>query len=203
MSTPEQNAGARISYQPTPGLSYDPTEARYWDPAALDGEVRRAFEICHGCRMCFKYCDSFPRLFQLLDQKHDGDVRRLSDAEVDHVMDACFQCKLCEVQCPYTPRDGHEFQLDFPKLVHRHRGVQQRGKRPTLRQRVLNDPDRAGKLARLSLGLANAANRSRPLRVLMEKAIGVHRDKLLPDFAAEPFDAWAARNGHVKAEPGG
>ena len=203
MSTPEQNAGERISYQPTPGLSYDPTEARYWDPAALDGEVRRAFEICHGCRMCFKYCDSFPRLFQLLDQKHDGDVRRLSDAEVDHVMDACFQCKLCEVQCPYTPRDGHEFQLDFPKLVHRHRGVQQRGKRPTLRQRVLNDPDRAGKLARLSFGLANAANRSRPLRVLMEKAIGVHRDKLLPDFAPQPFDAWAEANGHVRSEPGG
>jgi Fe-S oxidoreductase len=36
-------------------------------------------------------------------------------------MDACFQCKLCEVQCPYTPRDNHEFQLDFPKLVHRYK----------------------------------------------------------------------------------
>ena len=34
-------------------------------------------------------------------------------------MDACFQCKLCEVQCPYTPRDKHPFQLDFPELVHR------------------------------------------------------------------------------------
>ena len=37
-----------ISFQPTPGLSYDPSEARYWEPAALDGEVRRAFEICHS-----------------------------------------------------------------------------------------------------------------------------------------------------------
>jgi Fe-S oxidoreductase len=201
MSTTEQDA--RISYQPTPGLSYDPADARYWDPAALDGELRRAFEICHGCRMCFKYCDSFPRLFELIDREHDGDVRRLSDAEVGRVMDACFQCKLCEVQCPYTPREGHPFQLDFPKLVHRYRGVRQRGKRRTLRQRVLNDPDRAGKLARLSGGLANAANRSRPLRVLMEKAIGVHREKLLPDFAAQPFDAWAEANGHVRPEPGG
>jgi Fe-S oxidoreductase len=199
MSTPEK----RISYQPTPGLTYDPSDARYWDPAALEGEVRRAFEICHGCRMCFKYCDSFPKLFGLLDQKHEGDVHRLSQGEIAGVMDACFQCKLCEVQCPYTPRDGHEFQLDFPKLVHRYRGVHARGRPRTLRQRVLNDPDGAARLARLSFGMANVANRSRPLRVLMEKTVGIHREKKLPDFAAEPFDAWAARSGHVRPEPGG
>ena len=52
-----------ISYQPTDGLSYDPTEEKYWDSGALQKEITRAFEICHGCRMCFKYCDSFPKLF--------------------------------------------------------------------------------------------------------------------------------------------
>ena len=71
--------------------------------------------------MCFKYCDSFPTLFDLIDTKHDGDVTRMTGAETDRVMDACFQCKLCEVQCPYTPREGHEFQFDFPKLVHRYK----------------------------------------------------------------------------------
>jgi Fe-S oxidoreductase len=58
-------------------------------------------------------------------------------------------------------------------------------------------------MARLSLGLANVANRTRPLRVLMEKTVGIHRDKLLPDFAAEPFDVWAEKNGFVAPEPGG
>jgi glycerol-3-phosphate dehydrogenase subunit C len=195
-----KSVSERISYQPTPGLSYDPTEERYWDARALGGEVERVFEICHGCRMCFKYCDSFPTLFSLIDQKHDGDVRRLDGAEVASVMDACFQCKLCEVQCPYTPRDGHEFKVDFPKLVHRWRAVHHR---PTLRDRLLGDPDKAGRMARASLGMANVANRSRPLRVLMEKAVGVHRDKLLPEFASEPFDAWAEAQGFVKDEPGG
>jgi Fe-S oxidoreductase len=193
----------RISYQPTPGLSYDPSDARYWEPAALEGEVRRAFEICHGCRMCFKYCDAFPRLFDLLDKRYDGDVHRITSSDADAVMDACFQCKLCEVQCPYTPRDGHEFQLDFPKLVHRHTAVRARSKPKSLRHRVLNDPDRAGRMARLSFGFANVANRTRPFRVLMEKAVGLHRDKLLPEFASEPFDAWAEREGYVKREPGG
>jgi Fe-S oxidoreductase len=204
MSTNEPSAkDRRISYLPTPGLSYDPSEAKYWDPAGLDAEVRRAFEICHGCRMCFKYCDSFPNLFTRLDERHEGDVHRLDAGDVQAVMDACFQCKLCEVQCPYTPRDKHEFQLDFPKLVHRWRAVRTKGRGGDLARKILGNPDRAGKLARASLGMANAANRSRPLRVLMEKTLGVHRDKLLPDFAKEPFDAWADRHGFVKPEPGG
>ncbi|MGB8930659.1 MAG: heterodisulfide reductase-related iron-sulfur binding cluster [Anaeromyxobacteraceae bacterium] len=190
-------------FQPTEGLSYDPSEERYWRRDLLDLEVTRAFGICAGCRLCFKYCDAFPRLFSFVDRRHDGDAKKVDAAETRQVMDACFQCKLCEVQCPYTPRDKHPFQLDFPKLVHRFRAVDRRGKGKTLRMRVLNDPDTAGKLARLSFGLANAANRSRPLRVLMEKAVGIHRDKLLPDFAAKPFDAWAEEQGLVRAEPGG
>ena len=80
-----------IAYQPTDGLSYDPADARYWDPAALDKEIRRTFEICHGCRLCFKYCDSFPNLFSALDNKYDGHVRKMDAADTAKVMDACFQ----------------------------------------------------------------------------------------------------------------
>ena len=58
----------RISYQPTDGLSYDPIDPKYWDEAALNKELNRAFELCHGCRMCFKYCDSFPKLFEFIDK---------------------------------------------------------------------------------------------------------------------------------------
>ncbi|HVP69067.1 MAG TPA: heterodisulfide reductase-related iron-sulfur binding cluster [Anaeromyxobacteraceae bacterium] len=192
------------SYDPTPGLSYDPSQAVYWDPKAVDGEVIRAFEICNGCRMCFKYCDSFPRLFDLLDKKNQ-DVHQLTPDDVRSVMDECFQCKLCEVQCPYTPRDKHPFQLDFPALVHRYDAVAWKaaGEKRTLRDRFLGDPDAAGKMARLSFGLANAMNRLGPVRWAMEKAIGIDRRKLLPDFATEPFDAWAEKSGFVKAEPGG
>ena len=64
-----------ISYMPTEGISYDPTEEKYWDADALQGEITRVFEVCHGCRMCFKFCDSCPNLFDAIDNKHDGDVR--------------------------------------------------------------------------------------------------------------------------------
>ncbi|MCB9914775.1 MAG: 4Fe-4S dicluster domain-containing protein [Planctomycetes bacterium] len=191
-----------ISYQPTAGLSYDPSEARYWDPQALDQEVERVFEVCHGCRMCFKFCDSFPILFEAVDERHDGDVRKVTVAETARVMDACFQCKLCEVQCPYTPRDGHEFQLDFPKLVHRYKAQRHRREGGSLRDKVLADPDGAGRMARASFGLANAMNRVGLHRWFLEKVLGIHREKLLPDFAGTTFERWAEREGKVGA-PGG
>jgi len=191
-----------ISYKPTAGLTYDPSDPRYWDAKALDDEVTRVFEVCHGCRMCFKYCDAFPDLFALID-RNNGDVKKLERGDKDRVMDACFQCKLCEVQCPYTPRDGHEFQLDFPKLVHRYQAVRAKAEGVPLGERVLGNPDLTGKLARASLGAANAMNRVKLHRWFMEKVLGIHRDKQLPEFADESFETWARKDGRIAAAPGG
>lgn len=191
------------SQAPTDGLTYDPAEPIYWDEGKLALEVRRVFDICHGCRMCFKYCDSFPSLFDIADRSHGGDARALDDAETARVMDACFQCKLCEVQCPYTPRDAHAFQLDFPKLVHRWKAVRAKRRGFSFRDRVLGDPDWTGRAARASLGLANALARFRPHRWLLEKVLGIHREKELPPFASTTFERWAEREGRIREEPGG
>ena len=164
-----------ISYQPTDGLTYDPDDEKYWDKDALKQEITRAFEICHGCRMCFKYCDSFPSLFDLIDNKHNGDVRKIDEEETALVMDQCFQCKLCDVQCPYTPRENHEYQLDFPKIVHRYWAQRAKEKgEMSLRDQVLSNPDTPAQLARLSFGMANALNRVSAHRWLMEKVLGIH-----------------------------
>jgi len=195
----------QISYQPTDGLSYDPSEEKYWDEGALDKEVERVFEVCHGCRMCFKYCDSFPILFSAIDEEHDGNVHKLTLLDTQRVMDACFQCKLCEVQCPYTPRDGHEFQVDFPKLVHRYTAIRRKKHQQPhkLRLKVLEDPDRAGALARASFGVANVMNRVSIHRWFMEKLVGIDRRKLLPDFAQTTFESWARGAGLMNKGVGG
>lgn len=193
----------RISYLPTDGLSYDPNEPKYWDREALAKEVERTFEICHGCRMCFKFCDSFPDLFDMLDTRYDGDVSRLTGQDTNRVMDACFQCKLCEVQCPYTVRDQHEFQLDFPRLVHRFKAQRARDLGSGFRDKVLGDPDLAGTIARASLGLANTMNRVGIHRWFLEKVAGIHRHKQLPDFAARTFERWAEAEGLIDEAPGG
>jgi len=184
-----------ISYSPTTGLSYDPSDQRYWDADGLAAEITRTFEICHGCRMCFKFCDSFPSLFDLLDQQYDGDVRKLTAGDTEHIMSECFQCKLCEVQCPYTVRDGHEYQLDFPKLVHRYNAQRAQRQGISRRDKLLSDPDGSAKAARASGGLANALNRVGIHRWFMEKLLGIHREKLLPDFAPSTFEDWAQKRG--------
>ena len=186
-----------ISYNPTAGISYDPSESVYWDETALSGEITRIFEICHGCRMCFKYCDSFPLLFKFVDQ-YEGDVKKLNQKDIKAVMNDCFQCKLCEVQCPYTPRDGHEYRLDFPKLVHRYNAILNKKNGTSFRNRFLASVDFTGTLSRMSLGTANIMNRVSVHRYFMEKILGIHRKKLLPDFARKTFDSWAKKNGHVK-----
>jgi glycerol-3-phosphate dehydrogenase subunit C len=187
-----------ISYMPSEGLTYDPEDKKYWDPTALQKEVTRVFEVCHGCRMCFKFCDSFPNLFKYIDDNHDGDVTKLTDNETNKVMSDCFQCKLCEVQCPYTPRDNHEYKLDFPKLVHRYKAVQHKKEGSTLRDKVLANPDGAGKVARMSFGMANQMNKVKAHRFFMEKLLGVHREKLLPEFAPRTFESWAIKNNKIK-----
>ena len=178
-----------VRYGPTDGLSYNPNDENYWDADALQKEITRAFELCHGCRLCFKYCSSFPALFAAVDA-NDGDVRQTAQETVDRVVDHCFQCQLCYVNCPYTPGEEHEFQLDFPRLLMRIKA--QRVKKTGLawREKMFRDPVKIGERAKPTASIANWANTVRPLRVIAEKTLGIHRDKQLPQFHGETFADW-------------
>jgi glycerol-3-phosphate dehydrogenase subunit C len=183
-----------IKATPTDGLCYSPSKELYWDESSLRKEIDRAFDICHGCRLCFNLCPSFPSLFDALDaQPGEADVRKLSEATRDEVVDGCFQCKLCYVKCPYTPDDGHEFQLDFPRLMLRYTAQQRKKHGVSLRDKFLGNPVALGKAASKAAPIVNSMNKARVHRALMEKTLGIHRDKLLPEFASQPFEKWARK----------
>ncbi len=188
---PTKPDGETIRYAPTDGLTYNPNDPKYWDAQALDKEIVRTFDLCHGCRLCFKFCQSFPTLFDAVDRH--GDVRRIPESTRLRVIDECFQCKLCYTQCPYTESEGHEFKLDFPRLIQRANAVRRKETGIPLRERMLGNPDRLARLARPTAALANFANTFRPHRILMEKLMGIHRDKLLPRFASTSFGSWVRR----------
>jgi glycerol-3-phosphate dehydrogenase subunit C len=59
------------------------------DAVKLDEEMRRVFDICHGCRRCFNLCDSFPRLFDLIDGSANEDVESLKSEDFTPVVEAC------------------------------------------------------------------------------------------------------------------
>ena len=174
---------------------FDIRDPRYWDEAALDKELRRVFDVCHTCRMCFSYCPSFPSLFDAIDrheERGEGEVEALTAEEIKPVVDQCWQCKLCYVKCPYTP--PHKFAVDFPRLLMRAKLVKSRRDGVRFRERVLGDPDRLG---RSSTGrfaaFANWANRQPVFRRAMEKLLGVHRKRQLPSFARTTFSRWFDR----------
>jgi Fe-S oxidoreductase len=174
-------------------LSYNATEEKYWDQAGVDMEIDRVFDICNGCRLCFNLCPSFPALFDAADRV-DGEVREMTAAEKGDVVDLCYNCKMCEVKCPYTTRDGHEFQLDFARLIMRQKAVKAKREGVSLRDRMLGNPDLLGSVGSLTPALANWSCRNDLQRAVMEKLLGIHRDKKLPDFADETFEKWLARN---------
>ncbi len=189
-----------IKGAPTKGLSYNPNEAVYWDKSALAGELERVYEICHGCRLCFNLCPSFPALFDAVD-RHDGDVRSLTAAESDYVVETCFQCKICYVKCPYTPDDGHEFQLDFPRLMMRANALRRKEHGVGLRGRILSRPELLGKIGGLTPGLANWANRQPWMRAALEQFLGIHKEKLLPEFHGQTFEDWLSKQPAPAGDP--
>jgi glycerol-3-phosphate dehydrogenase subunit C len=170
------------------------------DDNALDAELRRVFDVCHTCRMCFNYCPSFPSLFDAVDRHGDAEVAGLTTAEMNEVVDLCYQCKLCYVKCPYTP--PHKFAIDFPRLMFRAKLSKVRKSGVAFRERVLGDPDRLGRLSTGAISrFVNWANARPLLRVFAEKALGIHRKRLLPRFARTTFAKWLARRKQAGGEP--
>ncbi len=161
----------------------------FYDRADLDTELRRVFDICHGCRRCFNLCDSFPRLFDLVDESESGEVESVASSAFKSVVDACTLCDMCFMtMCPYTP--PHEWNLDFPHLMLRYRALEHReGKRPTSASPRLAETDRNGRAARYFAPLMNwvAKDDNRLTRPLLERFAGVHRKAHLPAFRGKTF----------------
>ena len=76
-------------------------EEAFTNPEDLDVELRRVFDICHGCRRCFNLCDAFPRLFDLIDSSETGELDSVDSASFRHVADACTLWDMCFMTCSY------------------------------------------------------------------------------------------------------
>ncbi len=168
----------------------------YYDEAALDAELRRVFDICHGCRRCFNLCDSFPRLFDLIDESATGELDSVDSKDFKPVIDACTLCDMCFMsKCPYVP--PHAFDLDFPHLMLRARAIEHRKGETSLADRELAKTDRNGQLASLVSGPANwATKRGNMLtRPILEAVADIDRRADLPAFAEATFEEQAASSG--------
>jgi glycerol-3-phosphate dehydrogenase subunit C len=172
-------------------VEWDKTD--YLDEESLDREMRRQYDVCNSCRLCFNLCPGFPKLFEHFDSEEvDADAGKLIGEQLWEFVDLCYNCKLCFVKCPYTP--PHKFLIDIPKLVMRARAIETNESGTDLREKMLSSPDEIGPIASRAAPLVNFANENRVNRIIMEKTIGIHRDKILPRFHAETFERWFRKN---------
>jgi Fe-S oxidoreductase len=88
-------------------------DPRFWDPQHLRGEIDRVFDICHSCRLCFKFCGSFPTLFELIDGKTEGLRRAYLDAHPDLVEAAERKRKEAPQETSPAAGAGHEVGVTY------------------------------------------------------------------------------------------
>lgn len=158
----------------------------FYEQAALDKELERVFDICHGCRRCVSLCHAFPTLFDLVDESPTMEVDGVAKADYAKVVDQCYLCDLCyQTKCPYVP--PHEWNVDFPHLMLRAKAIKHRNGETGMAAKLLSSTTTVGKLASIPLlvNVVNAANRARPTRALLEKALGVDREARVPEYHAD------------------
>jgi glycerol-3-phosphate dehydrogenase subunit C len=155
----------------------------YYDEAELDRELRRQFDVCHGCRLCFNLCDTFPRLFDLVDAAGEQELAGVASQDFKKVADACTLCDMCFMaKCPYVP--PHAFNIDIPHLLLRYRAVENKNGQRGFWEKQLTATDRNGRLCSHFPGVVNWATRvdNRLTRPLMEAVAGIDRNAGLPEY---------------------
>jgi glycerol-3-phosphate dehydrogenase subunit C len=190
---------SKIHLVPAQPPAVDPNEPRYWDARDLEGEMRRTFEICHGCRMCVGYCGTFPDLLGRIDRDIEKrgatGAELLDDAAFASATELCFQCKLCYVKCPYTADEGHEWKLDVPRLLMREKAQRAKRNGVTLQDRVLGEPQLLGSMTAGPMArVANLVNANRLVRKAVSAVAGISADFPIPTFGETSLAGWIKRH---------
>ena len=167
----------------------------FLDQKKLDDEMRRVFEVCHGCRRCFNLCDSFPKLFDTIDNSKNEDLESVKSDKFAPVVDSCTLCDMCFMtKCPYVP--PHEFNIDFPHLMLRYRMYQKKNGLLSKIPMELAKTDRNGKIgikfSKIINWISNIKNKF--FRIIIQILIGIDKKVVLPKYNNETFENYSQRN---------
>jgi glycerol-3-phosphate dehydrogenase subunit C len=152
--------------------------------------MRESLDHCVKCTICETFCpvSNVTPLFP--GPKYVGPqaerFRVGDEPSPDASLDYCSGCGICTQVCPQGVHIA-EINTQARAKLRERTGVK-------LRDRVVARPTLTGRLGTPVAPLANASLSNRPLRVAIEKTIGLHRDAAMPRFAGETFQRWARRH---------
>ncbi|MBV8633084.1 MAG: Fe-S oxidoreductase [Burkholderiaceae bacterium] len=189
MSTREGNLEAPTRH------ALDWKSEEFYNEEALNKELERVFDICHGCRRCVSLCGTFPTLFDLVDASPTMEVDGVDKQDYWKAIDQCYLCDVCYMtKCPYTP--PHAWNVDFPHLMLRAKAVKYKQGKVPFRDKFLSNTDGLGSFAGIPIvtQTVNAVNKTEFARGMLEKTLAVDKKAWLPEFAATKFRSGAAKS---------
>ncbi len=161
-------------------------DPKFYDEEDLNAELERVFDICHGCRRCVSLCNSFPTLFDLVDESETMEVDGVAKEDYIKVVDQCYLCDLCFLtKCPYVP--PHEWNVDFPHLMLRAKAIKFKQQGASKRDNMLSNTDKNGKFFGIPVvaQAVNAVNKNSIARKGMQKVLGVSSSAYLPEYQSK------------------
>ncbi|GAB3327078.1 FAD-binding and (Fe-S)-binding domain-containing protein [Haloplanus salinarum] len=191
----------------TENLRFDPDyefDAGFSSALEWDNEngMQGMVELCHGCGgcrgpqettggvMCPTYRASQEEITatrgraNLLRQAMSGDLDAdATDVEFMHeVLDLCIGCKGCSKDCP-SEVDLAKLKAEVTHEHHRRHGA-------SLRDKLFANVDRLNELGSALAPLSNWAAKVPGARTVMEKTLGIAKDRTLPTFHRESLVDW-------------
>jgi len=176
-------------------------DPEFYNEKSFETEFKRQADVCNSCRRCFNLCDSFPILFDAVDESENFSVDDLTASDIKKTVDACTLCDMCFLtKCPYVP--PHEFNLDFPHLMLRYRAIEHKNGKSDFVDNQLVKTDRNGTLARPVAGLANWATKksNKTVRTLINTIGDIHPEAELPKFNTRTLQSRAKKERPVNTE---
>lgn len=155
----------------------------YYNEELFEKELRRVADACHGCRRCVSLCNSFPTLFDLIDESETFEVDGVNYNQFEKVVDHCYLCDLCFLtKCPYVP--PHDWEIDFPHLMLRAKVIRFKKNKTSMRDKVLTSTDLVGKLVsnKILSPIMNYLNSHKLFRYFLSFIMSIHIKAKLPKY---------------------
>jgi glycerol-3-phosphate dehydrogenase subunit C len=158
--------------------------------AQLQDLIRSSLDHCVKCTICETACpvSNVTPLFP--GPKYVGPqaerYRAGGEPSVEWSVDYCSGCGLCTQVCPQGVKIA-ELNARARRKLKQQKGV-------PFRDKLIARPTVLGRLGTPVAPLVNATLRVRPLRILAERVLGIHRDAAVPKFAGRSFRSWAKRH---------
>ncbi len=167
----------------------------------------RAVEMCNGAGICRKETvgTMCPSYMVTREEEHSTRGRanalraalsgrlpkeELTSRRMHDVMDLCVECKACKAECPSSV-DIAKIKFEFLAQYHAVHG-------PSIRDRMFGGIARTCRMASGPVAApVNGLLRMGIVRRVLEKTVGISRNRTLPAFARTPFTTWLRERAKI------